>query len=195
MENSKETIFLGKLELMLSKFDELDNIISDIQNMIKEQPTNQQQNDWILSDYYHILENTDTTDIEFINVGKKIREARIIRTDYQRTYELIKCYNENKDKIFYCHKENRDNFRKAIKYAMKYLHEDYKYRVLTEDEINNLKIKHKKTTSNTRITKEILDDLIKSGMKNKDIAKSFDVDDSYISKLKRKYGLSKKRRK
>ena len=30
MDSNKENIFLGRLELMLSKFDELDSIFSDI---------------------------------------------------------------------------------------------------------------------------------------------------------------------
>ena len=38
--NSKENIFLGKLELMLAKFDELDKLTTEINNIISTQPYN-----------------------------------------------------------------------------------------------------------------------------------------------------------
>lgn len=192
--NSKESIFLGKLELMLTKFNELDILTSELSDMIKEQPNNQQKIDWMLSDYYHKLEDTNTTDIEFINIGKEIQKARLIRGDYIRTYEIIKCYNENKDKLFWSPAHNREEFRKAIKYAIKYLHEDYKYRVLTEDDIKTFKKQTKEKTIKVenKLTKEKLEECLANGMKNKDIAATFKVDDSYVSKLKRKFGLARR---
>lgn len=189
--NSKENIFLGKLNLMLSKFDELDTLTTELTDMIKENPKNQQQIDWILSDFYHTLEDTTTTDAEFINIGKEIQKARIIRNDYLCLYEIIKSYNENKDKLFWCPKHNRDEFKKAIQYAIKYLHEDYKYRVLTEEEIKGFKKpqKEKVITTKSKISKEKLEECLSSGMKGIDIAKMFNVDPSTITRLKSKYGL------
>lgn len=195
MENNKENIFLGKLEVMLLKFDELDSIFSEINNLIKEQPSNQQQIDWELSDYYHKLEDITTTDVEFINIGKKIQQARLIRADYQRTYELIKAYNENKEKIFYCPKTNREDFRKAIKYAMKYLHEDYKYRVLTNEQLQDLKDKHGEIETSDhckyKISKEDLLNCLQSGMKGIEIAEKYKVDPSTVTRLKQRYGIRK----
>ena len=190
--NSKENIFLGKLELMLSKFNELDDIVNELNIMIKENPSNQQQVDWELSDYYHKLEDKSTTDIEFIYIGRKIQEKRLIRNDLQCLFELIKAYNENKDKLFWTPAHNRSEFRKAIQYARKYLHEDYKYRVLNEDDIKSFKkeSKVKEIKVNNKLTKEKLEECIASGMRNKDIAKAFKVTDSYISHAKAKYGLN-----
>ena len=185
--NTKENIFLGKLELMLSKFNELDDIYKDISEMIKENPSNQQQIDYKLSDYYHMLEDSSTTDTEFINIGKKIQEARLIRKDYQCLYEIIKCYNENKDKLIWSPASNRMEFRKAIQYATKFLHEDYKYRVLSEDDIEN--IKKENIPKNDKLTKEKLEECIKNKMRNKDIAKTFGLTESYVSHLKARYGL------
>lgn len=190
--NSKENIFLGKLELMLAKFDELDKLTTEINNIISTQPNNQQQIDWMLSDYYHKLEDVTTTDTEFINIGKKIQQARLIRADYTRVYEIIKSYNENKDKLFWSPLHNREEFRKAMQNAIKYLHEDYKYRILTEDDMKTFKKQPKEkviTIKKGKITKEQLEECFASGMRNKDIAKAFGVDDSYISKLKAAYGL------
>lgn len=192
--NSVENIFLGKLELMLTKLNELDSLTAEISEIIKEQPNKQQQIDWKLSDYYHKLEDLTTTDTEFINIGREIQKARLIRADYTRTYEIIKCYNENKDKLFWSPIHNREEFRKAIKYAIKYLHEDYKYRVLTDIEIKDLKkvSKEKVIKVNNKLTKEKLEECLANGMKNKDIAAAFKVDDSYVSKLKKKYGLNRR---
>ena len=189
-DNCKENIFLGKLELALSKFEELDSIFAEINDLIKEQPSNQQQIDWELSDYYHKLEDINTTDIEFINIGKKIQKARLVRGDYQRTYELIKAYNENKDKIFYCPKTNRTDFRKAIQYAMKYLHEDYKYRVLTPDQLNDLKAESKKTTKK-KLTKEDIINYLKQGVKGVEIARKHNVNPSTITRMMQRYGIDK----
>lgn len=193
--NSKENIFLGKLKSMLTKFNELDEIYQEISDMIKENHSNQQQNDYELSDYYHMLEDSSTTDVEFINIGKKIQEARKIRNDYQCLYALIKCYNENKDKLFWSPTSNRSEFRKAVQYARKYLHEDYKYRVLKEDDIKNLK-KGKKSKTNTitikvdeKVSKEKIEECISKGMKNKDIAKLFGITPSGLSHLKARLGV------
>lgn len=193
--NSKENLFLGKLELMLAKFDELDQITTEINSIISTQPNNQQQIDWMLSDYYHKLEDLTTTDIEFINIGKEIQKARLIRADYTRVYEIIKSYNENKDKLFWSPSHNREEFKKSMRNAIKYLHEDYKYRVLTEDDIKTFKKQPKEKTikvhkKNGKITKEQLEECFASGMKGIEIAAAFGVDPSTITRLKSQYGLS-----
>ena len=192
--NSKENLFLGKLELMLAKFDELDQITTEINSIISTQPNNQQQIDWMLSDYYHKLEDLTTTDIEFINIGKEIQKARLIRADYTRVYEIIKSDNENKDELFWSPLHNREEFRRAMQNAIKYLHEDYKYRVLTEDDIKTFKKQPKEKTINVhkkngKITKEQLEECIASGMKGIAIAAAFGVDPSTITRLKAQYGL------
>lgn len=190
MDNCKENIFLGKLELALTKFEELDSLFAEINDLIKEQPSNQQQIDWELSDYYHKLEDINTTDTEFINIGKKIQKARLVRGDYQRTYELIKAYNENKDKLFYCPKTNRADFRKAIQYAMKYLHEDYKYRVLTPDQLNDLKEESEKTIKK-KLTKEDIINYLKQGVKGIEIARKHNLNPSTITRMMQRYGIDK----
>jgi len=197
--NSKESIFLSKLTQMLLKFNELDTLKSEISNMINENPENQKQIDYKLSDYYHKLEDPTTTDIEFINIGKEIQKARIIRKDYQCLYKIIESYNANKDKLIWSPLHNRKEFEKAIKNDIKYLHEDYIYRILTEDDINDLKkgdemkvtkvTKGSKITKSNKITKEKLEECFASGMKGIDIAKAFDIDPSMITRLKAKYGL------
>lgn len=69
--NSAEKIFLGKLEVLLQKFDELDNIAKEIKEIVDNEPEKQRQLDLLLSDYYHKLEDEELSDTEILNIGKK----------------------------------------------------------------------------------------------------------------------------
>ena len=87
--NSAEKIFLSKLEILLSKFDEIDAINEEIQQIIDDEPEKQRQLDLLLSDYYHLLESDDLSDIEILNVGKKIHDTRKHYNEYQNVMEEI----------------------------------------------------------------------------------------------------------
>lgn len=201
--NSAEKIFLGKLEVLLQKFDEIDVIANDIKDIIENEPEKQRQLDLLLSDYYHRLENEDLTDVEILNIGKKIHETRVMRRDENRVATLIACFEQNKNKIQYCVKANREMFRQAMKLKRKTLHEDYKYRVLTDNDFKELKvdknvkkcvevINKKRKKRGEGITKEQLEECINNGMGTMEIARKFDVKPPYISTLKKKYGFNKK---
>ena len=76
--------------------------------------------------------------------------------------------------------------------AIKYLHEDYKYRILTEDDMKTFKKQPKEkviTIKKGKITKEQLEECFASGMKGIEIAAAFGVDPSTITRLKSQYGL------
>lgn len=194
--NSAEKIFLSKLEILLSKFDEIDAINEEIQQIIDDEPEKQRQLDLLLSDYYHLLESDDLSDIEILNVGKKIHDTRTLRRDENRVSTLIACYEQHKNKLQYSVKPNRDMFRQAMRLKTKNLHEDYKYRILTDNDFESFKANgdvcfnaHKKKKK--FITKEQIEDCIRDGVRTNDMAKKFDVTASYISRLKKKYGLDK----
>lgn len=194
--NNMETILLGKMQLKLEKYNELDQIDKEITEIIKSLPGKQQQNDYEISDYLHRLEDNDVEDVELVNIGKKIQKSRLLRRDLNCTYLLAKAYNENCDKLFHSPPSNRSTFKKAINDARKYLHEDYKYRVLTDDDLENLKYgkvkqerSKKKKVGKDIISKEMLKDCLDKGMKNKDIAKKFNVLDCTVTALKKFYGL------
>lgn len=197
--NSVEKIFLGRLESLLSKFDEIDTVVKDIDTMIEEHPKKQSESDLLLSDYYHRLENNDLSDTEVLNIGKKIHDARIYRRSLNRANALMGCYTKHKEKIRYSIRANREFFRQAIKKTNESLYEDYQYRVLTESDIKNLsKSNNVKIVKNTKRkytkapTKKELEKCLKDGMKVKDIGNKFGVRSTYISVLKKKYGLNKK---
>ena len=189
VENSRENIFLAKMELMLSYFDNLDDVIGEISEMIKEQPDNQRQVDLLLSDYLHRLEHDDLSDDEILNIGKQIHKHRLVRKDENCVNQLINVYNDNKDKIFYCPKTNRDNFRQAIKDCRDTLHLEYRYRILKEEDINNLKGNEKKLKTNDDSIKSKLIWMFSKNMKNKDISKQLGLSQSNVSHLKRQLGF------
>ena len=152
--NSAEKIFLSKLEILLSKFDEIDAINEEIQQIIDDEPEKQRQLDLLLSDYYHLLESDDLSDIEILNVGKKIHDTRTLRRDENRVSTLIACYEQHKNKLQYSVKSNRDMFRQAMRLKTKNLHEDYKYRILTDNDFESFKANG--DTSRVQIAKTVL---------------------------------------
>lgn len=201
--NSVEKIFLGRLESLLSKFDEIDTVVKDIDTMIEEHPKKQSESDLLLSDYYHRLENNDLSDTEVLNIGKKIHDARIYRRSLNRANALMGCYTKHKEKIRYSIRANREMFRNAIKKTNDTLYEDYQYRILTENDFKNLKVNKntKKCADNVNkarrkrrkgLTKEQIESCLNQGMRTSEMAKKFDVSPTYISTLKKKYGLNKK---
>ena len=202
---SKEQIFLGKLKAILDTFDSIDMLVDDINKMIEELPESQSRVDQLLSDYYHRLEDDNLSDIEIVNIGKKIHEVRAKRNDENSVSKLIHCYDTNKNKIMYSNKANRQMFYQAISNLRKTLHEDYKYRILTEKDLKDLsknkkslsdckeEIKEDKTRRKRRkgITKEQIEECLSKGLKTSEIAKMYKVFPSYVSNMKKKYGLSK----
>lgn len=197
--NSVDKIFLRNLENLLLKFNEIDKIVEEIDKMIEEHPDKQSQSDKLLSDYYHMLENDDLGDIELVNIGKKMHDARIYRRNLNRANALMGCYKKHKEKIRYSIRANREFFRQAIKKTNESLHEDYQYRILTENDIKNLSknddikiIKNTKRKYTKAPTKKELEKCLKDGMKLKDIGNKFGIRSTYISVLKKKYGLNKK---
>lgn len=200
--NSVEKIFLGRLEGVLSKFDQIDNDMKEIDDMIEELPKQQSQSDLLLSDYYHRLENNDLSDAEFLNIAKKIHEVRIYRRTLNRANALMGCYTKHKEKIRYSIRANREMFRNAIKKTNESLYEDYQYRILTDNDLKDLKINHyikeveivnkKHRKRGKGISKEELEKCLNEGMKTKDIAEKFGVFSTYVSNIKKKYGFNKK---
>lgn len=195
--NSREKIFLSKLEVILSTFDRLDELFGDLNTFVSEQPDNQQKIDYLLSDYIHRLENDDLTDEEMINIAKKIHDARLTRKDECATSSLIQTYSNNKNKLLYAPKSNRAMFRTFMEKTISHLHEDYKYRVLNEDDLNELKsvkvgkdISHKGRPRKSGLPDdEILKKCFADGMRNRDIAKEYNIDPSVVSRLRNLLGF------
>ena len=190
--NDKLTIFLAKLQQVLNGLDEIDD-------MIGNNSSDQSNVDTLLEDYKHLIEENgkDMSDDAKINMINSYYNARQTRRRNNNFYEVIKYYNNNKQKLQY--KSGRQTLYSEVKNKLSNLDNPYKYRILTDDEVknfinyvNNDVVNNESEVNNNRnnkLSKEELERLLNEGKKSVDIAKMYGFTQSYISVLKKKYGI------
>lgn len=188
MNNDIDIMFLSKLQQVLNTLDEMDN-------MIKDNPDNQQKIDYEISDYLHLIQNTDLDKLDINKVMAALKELRLKRASHYRFYEITKTYNANRDKLKYT--SSRANLKEIITNTLDNLNNEYNYRILESDDLNTLcteKIEEKKKCSpkksKYRITEFDLRKMVDEGMSTSEIATVFGCNQSMISHYKRKYGIS-----
>ena len=188
MNNDIDIMFLSKLQQVLHTLDEMDN-------MIKDNPDNQQKIDYEISDYLHLIQNTDLDKLDINKVMAALKKLRLKRASHYRFYEITKTYNANRDKLKYT--SSRANLKEIIKNTLDNLNNEYNYRILESDDLNTLcteKIEEKKKRSpkksKYRITEFDLRKMVDEGMSTSEIATVFGCNQSMISHYKRKYGIS-----
>ncbi len=188
MNDDIDIIFLSKLQQVLNTLDEMDN-------MIKDNPDNQQKIDYEISDYLHLIQNTDLDKLDINKVMAALKKLRLKRASHYRFYEITKTYNANRDKLKYT--SSRANLKEIIKNTLDNLNNEYNYRILESDDLNTLcteKIEEKKKRSpkksKYRITEFDLRKMVDEGMSTSEIATVFGCNQSMISHYKRKYGIS-----
>ena len=187
MNDDIDIIFLSKLQQVLNTLDEMDN-------MIKDNPDNQQKIDYEISDYLHLIQNTDLDKLDINKVMAALKKLRLERASHYRFYEITKTYNANRDKLKYT--SSRANLKEIIKNTLDNLNNEYNYRILESDDLNTLcteKIEEKKKRSpkksKYRITEFDLRKMVDEGMSTSEIATIFGCNQSMISHYKRKYGI------
>ena len=189
--NDKLTIFLAKLQQVLSGLDEIDD-------MIGNNSSDQSNVDTLLEDYKHLIEENgkDMSDDAKINMINSYYNARQTRRRNNNFYEVIKYYNNNKQKLQY--KSGRQTLYREVKNKLSNLDNPYKYRILTDDEVKNfINYINNDVTNNeseadnrrNKLSKEELEKCLSEGKKVKEIAKMYNLSQPYVSTLKRKYGL------
>lgn len=188
MNNDIDIIFLSKLQQVLNTLDEMDN-------MIKDNPDNQQKIDYEISDYLHLIQNTDLDKLDINKVMAALKKLRLKRASHYRFYEITKTYNANRDKLKYT--SSRANLKEIIKNTLDNLNNEYNYRILESDDLNTLctekteeKKKRSPKKSKYRITEFDLRKMVDEGMSTSEIATVFGCNQSMISHYKRKYGIS-----
>lgn len=181
-----DLIFLAKLQQVMTILDELDDIA-------KRNPTRQQMIDYEISDYLHLLQNEDLRDEKILELSKRLKQARLTRVSLFNTSELVKTYMNNNKVLIYS--EHRHKLKDAIEEKMKTLNNNYNYRILEQEDVDSFKectvieSKTRKKHGKYEITKEMLEEKLEKGMRNKEIAEELGCDQSYISVLKKRYGL------
>ena len=188
MNDDIDIIFLSKLQQVLNTLDEMDN-------MIKDNPDNQQKIDYEISDYLHLIQNTDLDKLDINKVMMALKKLRLKRASHYRFYEITKTYNANRDKLKYT--SSRANLKEIIKNTLDNLNNEYNYRILESDDLNTLctekteeKKKRSPKKSKYRITEFDIRKMVDEGMSTSEIATVFGCNQSMISHYKRKYGIS-----
>ena len=181
-----DLIFLSKLQLIMTTLDEMDILI-------KTNPSKQQTIDYEISDLLHLLQNEEISDDKIVELGKRLKKARLTRSALFNTSELIKTYLNNNKVLIYS--EHRHKLREAVEEKLKTLNNAYNYRVLAKEDVDGFKGKIiidssiGKRRGKYDITKEMLEERFEKGMKNKEIAEELGCEQSYVSVLKKKFGL------
>lgn len=182
MEN-KENIFLVKIQNCLKLLDEIEDTIGN-------NPNDQSNIDYELSDYLHIIQENnqkldDKTKIELVD---KIEKARLQREQYNSIYLIGKYFTENKNKLLYTN--SRKIMYKGLSDLLGTLHKPYNYRVFSEEDIKEiLKPTKNKPNRKSTISKEMLLECVENGMTSSEIATKYNCSTSNISHLKKQYGL------
>lgn len=128
-------------KLIIENINKAITILDEIDNMIESQPKALQQVDYKLSDLYHLIENNELSDEASVNVIKEIHNLRKLRRSLNNEHDIEVLYQNQKSKMI--GNDTRQFLLTDIHKTLKKLNSEYKNRVYTEDEINEL-IKPKK---------------------------------------------------
>ena len=185
MEN-KETIFIAKIQQALTLLNEIDEII-------KNNPTEQSNIDLQLSDYYHLIQEkgSEMCDSAKVKLVDRIEEIRLLREQHNDIYLIGDYYSKNRQKLQYTN--GRNQLYNELSKLLGTLHKPYNYRVLDENQINSFMTIDDKSIEiiekKNKISKEELERLLNEGKKSVDIAKMYGLTQQYICVLKKKYGI------
>lgn len=129
-------------EILVDKIIQAVKILDEIDEMISTQGQELQKVDLELSDLYHFIENNNVTNETSVKVIDRIKYLRLIRRSLQKEYEIENAYKNNSSKMM--GNNTRPFLLSTIKQTVKNLNTEYKYRVLTDEDIKNLQIMEKK---------------------------------------------------
>lgn len=182
MESQSDLIFLKLLQDSIESLNKLDE-------MIETNGQRQSEIDSELSDLLHLIEHSELNDLSCIKITHRIQELRKIRHGLRNEHELIIKYQEVKAKL--SSKENRQFITTEIQKRLKTLNQEYKNRVLTDEQITELVREEPLTVEkNTKIrkmsekTKQMNDrilELLSKGCTQKEIAVELNVSQGCVS--------------
>lgn len=136
LENLKETdvLFLSNLQKIVKLLDEIDDLI-------ESNSTRQSKTDGLISDYEHIIENETLTNDQAMLIVQELKKAREYRRHQKNEFELIRAYQENKEKL--SSKVNRQFLMAEIYKVWTRLNQKYNMRVLNETEVEKFRTVNK----------------------------------------------------
>lgn len=174
--------FIAMLQNCINAYDSADKLYDEIEEFIKNiMPDQTSKYDSEQQDYLHVLESYALTDNQIITVARKLEENRDERRNWHNIYEISKVWNEHKNKII--NRNSRIFLRENISKSLKNLDSEWKFRVLSEEQIENLlEVKQDKTpckrgrkSSYSEETIKELIKLYKQKVKIKEIAERYNI--------------------
>lgn len=123
-------------KLVIEKITNAISILDEIDNMIKTQSEELQKVDYKLSDLYHLIENNELSDEASINVVREIHLLRKERRSLNNEHDLEVVYQNQKQKMI--GNDSRQFLVTELNKTNKRLNSEYKNRVYTEEEIEQL---------------------------------------------------------
>ena len=135
-------------KIVLDKIKEAIKILDEIDEMIETQPQELQKIDYELSDLYHYIENENMTNETCVKVVERIKYLRLLRRSLNNEYSIEKAYKDNSNKMM--GNNTRVFLLHSVCESADKLNQEYKNRVLTEEDINNLKQETKRKRGRPR---------------------------------------------
>jgi len=175
--------FVAMLQKCINAYEEADKMFDAIDDFIENtMPEKTSKFDNEQQDYLHILESYELTDDQIIAVSRKLEENRDERRNWHNIWNIAKVWKEHKNKVI--NKNNRVFLRETIAKTINSLNSStWNFRVLSENQINNLLNVKSTPTTNKRgrkssVSEEDIKEMIrlrKQKMKIVDIAKKFNM--------------------
>lgn len=141
-------------ELIIEKIKESIKCLDEIDNLINTQSEELQKIDYEISDWLHYVENNDIDEKVSYKIMKRIKELRKIRRSLHNEHEIEVVYKNNSSKMM--GNNTRPMLLAELNKTIKQLDNDYKNRILTDDEIENVI----KTRKIGKLRKEEKDELL-----------------------------------
>lgn len=126
---NREIEIIEKIKKAIESLDEIDE-------MIDTQSAELQSTDLELSDLYHLIEQGRVSKEASTKIIKRIEELRLKRRALNNEHEIESTYLTHKSKM--TGKDTRSFLASEIHKTVNKLNCDYKFRVLSDDDINEL---------------------------------------------------------
>lgn len=123
-------------KLITEKIINAVNILDEIDNMIQTQSTELQQVDLELSDLYHLIESNELNEKQSYKIVKRIRDLRLKRRALNKEHDIENAYKNQSNKMM--GNNTRQFVLTEINKTIKQLESNYKYRVLKEEDIQDI---------------------------------------------------------
>ena len=185
--------FVAKLQQCMKAFDEADKIYDEIEDFIRNKmPEETSKYDSEQQDYLHILEDYKLNDKQLISVGRKLEENRNDRKQWHNIFNISKVWDEHKNKVY--NRNSRVFLYENISKVVKNLDNDWKFRVLSEEQVKDLlEVKKDKTPckpgKKSSFDEETIRQVVKmykDKVKIKEIAKHFNMNISTCYSIARR---------